>query len=236
MEYTADQIAKLRSFLGISQNDFAKSINYSRSYVKDIESGRVKPSRGFLEALRSKYGVSIDALLSNLGVQIIAGLNAHFLTSDKGFIYLYDFTDSGLDAAEQKLLEFLNGKKFKIVDGRKVSGRLELFAELSGSKERADSEKHFRHFVTTGNNDFIVLKRFSESPIKSQVWGIYRDMARYMQGSLIVLDKPAYLEKYIERLYYSAFPIHFKDSFGFAHQPYQNCDTNVDGEPKKNKP
>ena len=216
MNITAEKILYLRSSLKLTQKDFAESIDYSRSYVNDIESGRVKPSRGFLEAVRTKYGISADALLSNLGTQIIAGLNAHFLTSDKGFIYLYDFTDSGLDAAEQKLLEFLNMKKYKIIDGRKVKGIVDFYAKLSGLKERRDSENHFRHFKNTSDHDFIVLKRFSESPIKNEMWRIYRAMPR----PLIVIDKPSYLEKYIKHLYHSAFPIHFKDSFGFVHQPY----------------
>jgi len=228
MEYTANQIAYLRSSLDISQEEFAKSVGYSRSYVKDLESGRVKPSRAFLEALRAKYGISIDALLNNLGSQIVAGLNAHFLTSDRGFIYLYDFTDSGLDAAEQKLLEFLDGKKFKIIDGRKVKSRLAFFSELSGMEGHHDFHKHFEHLRSTSDYDFIVLKRFSESPMKNLMWGIYRDIARYVPSSLIVIDKPSYLEKNINNLYYSAFPIHFKDSFGFTHPPRDNCDPTME--------
>jgi len=219
MEYAAAQIANLRFFLGMSQEDFAKSINYSRSYVKDVESGRVKPSRGFLEALKAKYGISIDAILSNLGTQIIAGLSARFLTSERGFIYVYDFTDSGLDAAEQRLLEFLSGKKFKIIDGKKVKGKIDFFSQLSGLKQRGNVFKHFEHFTTTSDLEFLVLKCFSESTIKKEMWGIYRDLSRRMRGSLIVIDKPGYLEKYIARLYHAAFPIHFKDSFGFVHPP-----------------
>src|SRR3990172_6059106 len=175
MEYSADQMARLRSFLGLSQEEFAKSIDYSRSYVKDIESGRVKPSRGFLEAVRSKYGLSIDALFSNLGRQIIDGLNVISITpSNKGFIYLYDFTDNGINEAEKKLLDFLSGKKFKIIDGRQIKGRRAFYAALSGLEERTTwIDRHFDHFLRTwndtGNDYFIVLKRFSESPIRDKM-------------------------------------------------------------------
>jgi transcriptional regulator with XRE-family HTH domain len=224
MEYTSDQIIFLRSHLGLSQEAFAKSISYSRSYVKDIESGRVKPSRAFLEALSSKYGVSIDALLSNLGTQILAGLNAHFLTSEGGFIYLYDFTNSGLDIAEKKLLKFLNdtGKKYKVMDGRKIKGIREFYSELFGWKKQGVSYRPPTQndiSTYTGDLDFIILKRFSESPIQRQMWGIYRGLFYYMRGSLIVIDKPSHLEKYIEYLYHSAFPIHVKDAFGFVNRP-----------------
>jgi len=65
MNLTGDKISLLRSKLKLTQAAFAKSVNYSRSYVNDIESGRVKPSRDFLEALKEKYGISIDDLLSN---------------------------------------------------------------------------------------------------------------------------------------------------------------------------
>jgi transcriptional regulator with XRE-family HTH domain len=224
MKYSADQIANIRSLLNISQEAFAKSIGYSRSYVKDIESGRVKPSRAFLEALTSKYGVSADAMLSGFGLQINAGLHANFLTSEGGFIYLYDFTDLGLDMAEQELIKFFvdTGKKFIIIDGREIKGFREFFNKLSESQKLDRNLPFGVSFIQqcTWNLDFIVLKRFSESSIKGKAWRIYIDLHSHCRpAGLIVLDKPSYLEKYAEYLYHRAFPIHFKDTFGFAHRP-----------------
>lgn len=224
MNITSEHIIYLRSTLKLTQEYFAKSLDYSRSYVNDIESGRVKPSRGFLEAIKSTYGLSIDALLSNLGIQIIDGINVLSITpSNKGFIYLYDFTDRGIDKAENKLLEFLAEKKFKIVSGQQIKGELEFFSTLSGLKEKPPRYKHFEYFLKTWNKEtndyFIVLKRFSESPIRNRMPYIYRDMAQYMTGTLIVIDKPSYLEKHSDLLYYFALPIHFKDFLGFMHKP-----------------
>ncbi len=51
----------------MSQNDFSKSIGYSRGYIADIEKGRTKPSRNLLEKIQEKYNISIDWLLFNEG-------------------------------------------------------------------------------------------------------------------------------------------------------------------------
>lgn len=53
----------LRQSLNLSQADFAKEIGYSTSYVGDVEVGKTRPSRRFLEAVRSRFGISIDQLL-----------------------------------------------------------------------------------------------------------------------------------------------------------------------------
>jgi len=224
MEYPSDKITRLRSNLGISQAEFAKSIGYSRSYVKDIESGRVKPSRGFLEALSTMYGVSIDVLLSNFGKQVLSAVNANFISSEGGFIYLYDFTDTGLDMAEQKLLNFLNdtNKKYKAIDGRKIKGIREFYTELfdlekRGISYRSAMRRHINEFIN--HLDFIILMRFSQSQIQKDMLRIYMWLFFSKPRSLIVIDRPSYLEKNIKSLYSRAFPIHVKDSFGFVHPP-----------------
>jgi len=56
---------RLKTLRGkITQEEFAKRIGYSRSYLRDIEYGRVKPSRGFLVAVSAEFNVSIDWLLT----------------------------------------------------------------------------------------------------------------------------------------------------------------------------
>lgn len=63
MDITAKQIRFLRRDFGLSQNAFAEKIGFSRSYVRDIELGKVEPSRKILKAISSECRVSVDWIL-----------------------------------------------------------------------------------------------------------------------------------------------------------------------------
>lgn len=63
MDISAKQITILRKRLGLSQDGFGKKIGFSRSYVRDIETGKAKPSRKILEAISIECRVSIDWIL-----------------------------------------------------------------------------------------------------------------------------------------------------------------------------
>jgi len=58
-----ERIKTIRKGERLSQAKFAKEIGYSQGYIKDIELGKVKPSRRVLEAISQRFDVSIDFLL-----------------------------------------------------------------------------------------------------------------------------------------------------------------------------
>jgi len=58
-----ERIKDFRKGQGLNQRDFAKRLGYSYGYVADLERGRQKPSREFLEKLRHIFGISSDYIL-----------------------------------------------------------------------------------------------------------------------------------------------------------------------------
>jgi transcriptional regulator with XRE-family HTH domain len=57
------RIKDFRSRQGLNQREFAKKLGYSYGYIADLERGRQKPSRRFLEKLRHMFGISGDYIL-----------------------------------------------------------------------------------------------------------------------------------------------------------------------------
>lgn len=64
MKKISSQIIEIRKELGLSQEDFAKEIGFSKSYVGDIESGRTGPSLNIVLAIRDRFKIPIDKILS----------------------------------------------------------------------------------------------------------------------------------------------------------------------------
>lgn len=58
------KIKEIRTNKNLSQEKFGKLLGYSKGYIANIETGRTKPSRRFLEAIQKKCGVSIDSLIN----------------------------------------------------------------------------------------------------------------------------------------------------------------------------
>lgn len=55
---------RLRTVRGnLSQKSFGEAVGISRSYVSDVENGRVKPSLEYLVAVAEHYDVSLDWVL-----------------------------------------------------------------------------------------------------------------------------------------------------------------------------
>lgn len=63
MSDISKKIKILRSATKRTQESFAEMLGFSKGYLADIETGRIKPSRKFLEAIQLKCGISIDWLL-----------------------------------------------------------------------------------------------------------------------------------------------------------------------------
>ncbi len=105
MNRAAERIFLFRASMDLTQDEFAKSVGYSRSYLKDIERGRVKPSKKFIEAVSLKYGFSLYYLLSEYNEEIDFAIRSYR-------IELVLFLPNIARSAESELIHHLNKKLF----------------------------------------------------------------------------------------------------------------------------
>jgi transcriptional regulator with XRE-family HTH domain len=63
----ADRFRSLREKTGLSQKDFARTIDLSHTVIAEIERGAREPSRKVMVALSEKYNISLDWLLLGVG-------------------------------------------------------------------------------------------------------------------------------------------------------------------------
>lgn len=59
----ANKVFVLRNRYGLTQEEFAKSLNISRGHLSKIENGQITPSAEFVKLLCSRFNVSADWLL-----------------------------------------------------------------------------------------------------------------------------------------------------------------------------
>ena len=62
-----ERIIKLRESLGIERKDLANEINMSLGNISKLERNRIKPSKGFLQALAMHFAVNPDWILTGEG-------------------------------------------------------------------------------------------------------------------------------------------------------------------------
>jgi transcriptional regulator with XRE-family HTH domain len=84
METIGTRIRLIRKTINLSATDFAKKAGVNRTFVYDVEAGRVEPSRNFLDALNKTYGTSYDWILTGKGEMFLAQkeTNAEALTDE----------------------------------------------------------------------------------------------------------------------------------------------------------
>jgi len=73
------RLATLRKELNLSQIDFAKQAGLSRSYITNVETGKLNPSYDFLYKVAIKYNISINWLLFGNGTRYLLP-DSHYLT------------------------------------------------------------------------------------------------------------------------------------------------------------
>jgi len=197
MNAFAQKIIFIRTSLNLTQDEFAKRIGYSRSYLSDIEGGRVEPSRRFLEAISDNFKISIDSIL--LGVRIINAMSRIEKYSDTGFLYLYDFTDRGLEEIKSELLRTLESEPYIFLDGSTL--------------KRGQDFNLIKDELIKNNIKYLILKDFSATKIKENKAAILRILINMTSKlcTLILIGKPSFLEKYAGRLHYYAYPLWFGD-------------------------
>ena len=203
MDIAGERIVRLRKKLKLTQREFAEKIGYSRSYLRDIETGKTKASRRFLEAIHGSMGISFDKLVvEGLGNEIDCIVMAEGFESY--FIFLYAFTNEGLVEAEEKLMKFLSDTEHIIVDAEKTNTYLGLLSFLVGEKCNGNNVYARYDDFCLEKDRFLVIKNLSTSKIRGKGLSL-RELVKNSFGQVvIILDKPSFLEKYASELYYYA--------------------------------
>ena len=223
---SSNRIGQYRTNLGLTQAEFAKKIGYSRSYLAEIESGKVRPSRNFLETVSKVFNISIDALITDS--RIIDVIDANRGTEDPDIIFLFAFTQDGIDGIEKLLRTLLKDRKLIIVDARSMKTWTQLLKKIL-SKEgegRGASELHDElKAILLSESIMLVIKNLSLSSLpKSEIGYYIRDVFKILDdawelkdkkighkkpnSSLILLDFPSLLEKYYREIGYYTIPVY----------------------------
>lgn len=82
MSTLGERIKKVRKSNNLKQEDFAKSLSVSRSFISRIESDKEKVSETVLKLISLQYNVSLEWLLYEKGEYLISAGNDYF---ERGF-------------------------------------------------------------------------------------------------------------------------------------------------------
>ena len=220
MSNLSEKIISVRNSKKLSQNKFAISIGYSQSYLADIESGRTRPSRKFLEEVNRKYGISIDWLVSD---NIILNLiEANRDTEDPNILFIYAFTQQGIDETELMLRDLLLNKKYMFLDATDTKSSLQFLKRLFNQEKGVGRTLWAQLMNILLNEDMILivkyisLSKISHSgsfmrkifKITDDAFDFEASLEAKTQSSLIILDFPSYLERNMKTFGYYAIPIY----------------------------
>lgn len=225
MTILKNKILEIRVDSNLSRERFAKSLGYSKSYVADIETGRTKPSRRFLEKISSVRGVSIDWLLSES--TILDLIEANKITEDPDLIFTYAFTQKGIDRAEKYLKELLANKKFIFIDASGIKSLYQFLKKLINTDGNSGQLWYKLEDIMLNQEVVLIIKNISLSKIYRSGYFI-KDIFKIMDdawevnksgddvelehrmppSTLIILDFPSYLEKNMDTFGYYAVPIY----------------------------
>lgn len=81
-ENVAQRVLEALKAARVSQAMLARDMDISRSYLNDMVKGRRPVSRQLIDELRTKYGVSVDWVLSGEGRMFVAPLVSPLLPTD----------------------------------------------------------------------------------------------------------------------------------------------------------
>ena len=219
----SNRIGQYRANLGLTQKEFAKKIGYSRSYLAEIESGKVRPSSNFLEAVSRVFKMSIDALMTDSA--IVDAIDANRGTEYPDIIFVFAFSQDGIDGLEKLLRSLLIDRKLIFVDARGIKTWVQLLKKIlnqdGGSTELFEALKA----MLLNDEVMLVIKNLTLSSLpKSDIGYHIRDIFKILDdawepkqeklghkkpnSSLILLDFPSLLENYYREIGFYTVPVY----------------------------
>lgn len=213
MDEVAIKIKEIRLKNNLSQEKFAKSLGFSKSYIADIETGRTNVSRNLLEAVLKQYGTSADWLLTRN--KILFFLN----TARAGLFFVYGFTQREIDRCEASIIQLFKDKDYMLIDALGMKSANQLLRAIlnkSGWTGRLFKELNQR-FLTS--ELIMIIKNLSRSKIPQSgflIGSIFKsafdskriyseklnisDKNKIPLSAVIILDYASFLEKNINFL------------------------------------
>jgi len=225
MPNVSKKIKEIRTRENLSQEEFSKLLGYSKGYLADIETGRTRPSRKFLESIQINFGASIDWLLREN--QILDLIEFNRTNEESYIIFVYAFTQRGLDEAEVMLRDLLTGKRHLMIDASGVNSIYQLLRKIFNKDGNTDQLWKRLEGMILNDDIVLILKNMSLSKI-SKSGHLVRDIFKITddawerkwngaemahvekkpKSSIIILDFPSYLEKNLTSFWYYAVPIY----------------------------
>lgn len=180
------QLKRLRESLGMSMQQFADSLNYSKGRIADLESGRTLPTAQFAALLDERYSpmITFTELLANVRDALVAEHMRDLLPEEQKAVRIQAFTSSvmpGLVQTENYAWE-LSRKSMPGASDQEISARAALrmdrqlvlvrreppyyravideaaFARpVGGSGVMAEQLRHIASMVTNRRNSIQVL-------------------------------------------------------------------------------
>jgi transcriptional regulator with XRE-family HTH domain len=205
MTESSKKIKQIRTNLNLSQDNFAKSLGFSKGYIADVESGRTKPSRNLLEVIFQRYGISIDWLfLKNRLLFLMETLQTTF-------IFAYAFSREGLDHCDRMLKEFLKDRTYIFVDALGIRSPNRLLKRILNEEGTTEELWAKLIFMFLTEEVVLIIKNMSLSKIPRSgdwIYSIFKlgadqiarmaepnKISKLPRNTLIIIDYPSYLEK-----------------------------------------
>ena len=231
MPRISKKLLDFRTDLRFTQEEFANKLGISRSYLKDIETGRVEPSRNFLEKIHLTFGLSLDWLFGTS--RVVELIEANKKTPNPDLIFIFAFTQEGIEESEKRLRDTLSERNAIFIDaqGKTIT---QVYREITASKGKGSELDEEINKMLLFQDIILVLKGMSLAKIPQSgqaIRGIFKIIDDYFPelvekrypklfkqdtrptSSIIVLDYPSYLEKNMESSFgYYAVPIYLLDS------------------------
>lgn len=228
MNKSSEFIKKTRAKSKLTQEQFGEKIGFSRSYVRDVESGKVEASRRFLEAMSLNFGISVDAFLST--DQILRIIDGSRGTENPNIPFLMGFTQKEIDRIEGYLKdELLKDRDTIFVDAKGCNSSARFYrAILNEPGNQPDLVQKLKNILLNNDSEImLVIKNLSLSKMQhkgSHVRDIFKIMDDAWEASrgedpiimphkepkscLILIDFPNFLEKNYDDIGYYTIPIY----------------------------
>lgn len=206
MYFIGDRVVQLRVSRGMTQQQFAERIGYSRSYLRDIETGKVGASQRFVQAVIEKFGVTLGWLNESRLEDWISESVLNAAESDEHFfIVLYVFNQAEMGIGEEKLAEYLRSFDHVAIDASQIGTQSGLLSALMGTDYKGKGIfTRYRDYCDQKEFFYVLIKNLSQSKIVNP----YEMLSRLVKSSknhmVILLDKGSFLEQMPNSLYMDA--------------------------------
>lgn len=130
-----ERVKQLREHFGLKQGEFSDEIGMSQTHVSRIEKGKLEPSNSFLNALKERFGINPEWMMTGEGEMLI---------SPEGYIAA-GIKKLGVQKFSEGLIKVLKDPEFVELQSLIAVGEM-----VKGSLD-SDLEAYLRYILNTWN-------------------------------------------------------------------------------------